>query len=186
MGRIIATTATIPDVTFRNGQYARFIEPVNIDVWQGFTISGRGIPQTWHFPHGRNYDEKVLRLPLVLPPWTGTLRLAVRAIKTATDGVLTLQIRAPQLGGGEVALSNALDLSGELDTGDVPDTEDAWGAITFAGRGGLQGTGGLALALSPTNGWVQCYLNIVIDHCALQSVVVRPLPSSTPLSATEE
>lgn len=185
MGRIIATQATIPDLVYHNGQTARDIDPVNLDVWQGYVVSGRGIVQTWAFPHGRNYDEKEIRLPLTLPPWTGAVRVAVRGIRTATDGAITLQLRGDQIGGGYLALTDPLVLSGELDTGDVPATEGAWGGATFAGLGGLQGQGTLALTKAPTNGFVACWVNVVVDHCALHSVSIRPFPSSQPLSNTE-
>lgn|GEM_PF-5565296 len=178
----VPTSEIIPQIMHYEGQVARAIDPINLDRRQAYLISGRNPPVHYAFTQPGSGDRK-LWCPVLLPPWCGEVRVAVRAIRTSADGQITCQVQTSVNGVDVVGLSAYLEIGERLDSGTLPASEVAWGSVSFAGLGGLQTQGDIALSLEGvTNAFRHAWLWLDCVDCVVHDVLIRCWPSSAAIT----
>jgi len=189
MAIYIPQAMPIPEWVFSNGNPARGVHPETLDRASTHLIAGYG----FHFPAlivgdaaGVSGIGSTLRLPILLPPWTGAVSVAIKGACEFSDDVieLTLVEWAP---GGEANIELATVTLGAEEMGvygaAVTDWSE-WGAIPWVGAGSLGGDPTMGKGLvecTPANTWRTCYVVATLTGGQIHGLWARPVASATPV-----
>jgi len=177
----IMRSLQLSDYSVSNGDDAVYTLPLYVDLAQQFLISGYG----WAIgPIREAIHSTYSYSPVLLPPWTGSVEVQVRAVGLDEGPVLTVDLRNSD---NTATLSSyVVSIDGLIIQNAAPADNDAWLSIPWCGGGNVgQSTpaaGASMLQVVPSNAYVPAWIRVTGTDVDYHEIAYRCWASQAKLT----